>query len=126
MYQYSLMLGDYCGDGHGKFEAFWIQSNKECKDINKAESKVNNIFGFTAYNIFVEYEDNVLKQKHYDKLIELGFKPKESFDKDSMMPNDLVEVWKFMVETADPELEITILETPERVNVKSMGYGLFF
>lgn len=125
MYIYNFAVGDIIGDGHGKFQEFRIESNKTKEEVQLAEEKIEGLFGFSPYNILKELEDNVLEQEYYDKLIELGFEPDEDFDREYIFPKELVCIWKFMVEKADPKLKITICERPEQLNSGEIGYGLF-
>lgn len=124
---YRFIIGDPYDDGHGYREEFFVSSNKDEAAILKIDKEAQRtVFGFSIYDIHVEYGEHAIEQSQLDKLISMGFQPSKSFDQEYVIGDDFIQIWLFMLMKVDPELKLEVVEKPAAINFPySPGYGLY-
>lgn len=74
-FEFNIPIGDWSGDGHGKFESFHISCNKPLKEVIKAfknaRKKLPNDTAPTS--IFEGYEDYSLTSETYLSVFNAGY-----------------------------------------------------
>ncbi len=137
---FSIPIGDWSDDGHGKCEYFHASAAKPFKDVCKAFKAAKKKFkkdgdGFTPEELCSEYEDSHVPDDVVELLEERGFK----IDPDDFGPREFAELVVWYLNQGDPDLNAELLpeekEPPMlrnwdyRREVKEdlggFGYGLF-
>lgn len=93
-----FVIGDWCNDGHGRYESFVIEVDTDSENVtfelSKAEDKIINDFGIDISSWFTEDEDNKIPQKDMEKLVKLGIKINEPV---VYSPDVYIEIWMQLV-----------------------------
>lgn len=82
MYKFRIPIGDWSGDGHGKDEDMFIESNKPIKEVRELYFKACDNLGFSLDNSYkktkltpmADYEDYSFRKKTLKALLDFGVK----------------------------------------------------
>ena len=131
----NFIVGDYCGDGHNKYET--IQMLIKCPDninieetLNIAEEEIKNQFAIDLASWFADYEDNIINSEDIHKLKSLGINLGENTvlnENESLVcytAEDYFHIWKQLIEKVNPTIKIEQLNLPTFFS-KCSGYGLY-
>lgn len=143
-YQFKMSIGDWSGDGHGKNKDFVIDSNKPIVAVREAHFKIKDVTGIDIEDFCAGYEDKVIPSDILDKLGKLGYNATHTSHLDFCrwrvgltIPEDMAEIWMFLLMEADTELELKFAAVPEipalhfygydeqHRHIECVGYGLF-
>lgn len=140
-YKFSLPIGDWSNDGHGRCEWFLFRSTKPVEEAREAHFKAMKLFPLEQF--FSDYESYLYPTRREDieKLVGLGLDPKKYLDQDkenwlAPTPLQMALLWADLLELADPTLELEIIQNcPEMLLFPGedekgrfchdVGYGLF-
>lgn len=137
MNKFNMAIGDWSGDGHGKNEKFLISSNVPVGFVRDAHFSIEEETGINIEKICNTYLDNTVDADTVKKLNDLGFYFEHQEDEEmSVAPLEMAKLWIFLLEKADPNLKLEILN--ENIpdlhfygfdnndhHIGSVGYGLF-
>lgn len=138
MYQFYMTIGDWGGDGHEKSENFLICSNYPVERVREAHFRIRAVTGIDIESICSEFEENEIDEDNYRVLKKMGFAfvDHSGMGEQILSPSDMARLWAFLLQKADPELHLEIVEerTPllhflgtdsKGRHIFSVGYGLF-
>lgn len=131
-------IGDVCADGHGKYETFLmkvsIQDQDDLKEFENeleyTERLIEEKFDIDLSSWFAEYEDNKIPKSDVKKLLDLNINfdstdlNDESGDLAIYSAEDYFNIWKQLIEKANPNIKIEKIELPIFYG-KCTGYGLY-
>lgn len=122
-YLFSIPVGDFSDDGHGKCEYYEYSSNKPIEDIREAYFSAKEKLGKAYPEIVCEnHEENTVDEDLQDELEALGFQ----FDDNEESPyclvdNDMLKLTEWFLKQGDNDL---ILERkPEKYVPMLQFYG---
>lgn len=126
------ICGDYCNDGHGRYEQFTMRTNMP-DDLQRIEEKVNEKLGFKFNEICREYEQSQPFEEEVTKLKAAGFDimdPKKPYGEDTIEPyvsaETLFNLWIDLMKWAEPELELEVVNDITQTHDFGGGYGVFY
>jgi hypothetical protein len=148
MTQYTLVVGDWSGDGHEKTEKFIADINLTYKEICACITKGQQLLGMVPnseaksfsdteeLNICLEYDENTIHNPLLDKLKkELGFNPSTILDSEGpsitacMDVESFIELWTLVLKHGAKALglnvEINLHPVLENSVLNIGGYGLY-
>lgn len=138
MYKFSMPIGDWSDDGHGKCEYFIVKSNKPVEEVREIHFQIKEKTGVNIEELCSEYEDNTIFVDDLEEIEELGFDISniETHDgKASLYPTDMLNLWVFLLCKTDETLKLEIEDTPEMLSfygfdykgrhIGFVGYGCF-
>lgn len=150
-YNFTLPIGDWSDDGHGKCDYYHVKSNKPIDEVREVHFQMREKLGFSVEDIACEYEDNSIPKETMDKIVELGFLDyiennggASLFDsclsewegKWSVYSTGMAHLWVFMLMKTDEDLNLEIIKSPEmlpfygcdskRRHIDFVGYGCFY
>lgn len=126
-------IGDQYCEGHGQVDTRTIAvghptGTNALKKLLDAEDRINTEYGIDLSDWFSEYKDDYLYPEEVEKLHKLGICNDKTQDEWGGLPaisvDDFFDIWKQLIEKADPELTIRMVQYPEFFS-KCTGYGLF-
>lgn len=138
-YSYSIIIGDYSGDGHDKKDTVTVKTNHNKDEILKAYAKAVKKLGFALSGnkdtILQDYEDGSINNEKYLQLIEAGInfddKNLYEFNKDEdddaeVVPTSkgVADLFMQICKTQLKTLKYKIVEEEENL-ICGIGYGLF-
>jgi hypothetical protein len=129
------IIGDVCGDGHGKYDTINIVVNfngdgTAVERLENAEKTIVEKLGINIDEWFKEYLDNIIPKEEVEKLKKLGIEPRHESSKNEdgtitvSCPIDYFEIWKQLIEIADKDIKIELHELPDFYSVCDC-YGIF-
>ena len=154
-YKFKIPIGDWSDDGHGKYEDYFIESNKPLEEVRELYIQACDKIGFSLDGSYkqtkltpnAEYEDYKFSNETLDALLEFGvviddddkykdlveyIREEESVDE----AENFVHIVLQFIKTQDPALELSII--PDDVpmfqfygydtknrHIGYFGYGLF-
>jgi hypothetical protein len=117
-YQFRMPIGDWSDDGHGECNEYIIGSNKPVEEVREAHFKIEEATGIDIHKIANDYMNSYMTKEQYDILQQLGLEleylmqgnedDEESYV--SLDPEAMKDVWMFLLQKADPELELVDAE----------------
>lgn len=123
-----LILGDPCGDGHGRSATYVIKSNLTKEEIIKAyDGGVNKIGVDVINNVCSEYEESHVEECVIDKLIKFGYQSNLDTNNDGefyVNKDDFVDMFLFIVKVGNHEFQFN-MEKDDTKTIDIGGYGLF-
>lgn len=146
--KFSLTIGDWSDDGHGKYDDFVVVVNKELKEIQEAYRNSCEKSGFRFHNndnkhipLLTEYQEYAIKGEYFKELVDLGFNPdvlEEDLHGDytsdyCTSANDLANImmWFISLSLEDFEYEFVPKERLPAINGwwgdlnHQFGYGIY-
>lgn len=123
-----LILGDPCGDGHGRSATYVIKSNLTKEEIIKAyDGGVSKIGVDLINNVCSEYNESHVEECVIEKLMNFGYKHSLYVNKNNeyyVNINDFVNMFLFIVSIGDPGFKFSMIkDDTQTINIG--GYGLF-
>lgn len=143
---FTIPIGDWSGDGHGKSRDFVIESNKSLEEVKEIYFQVCEKSGFAldGHGKFApcsEYEEYNITADQAHRLNEIGINLYEIFDDlefiseiCDVIPDEFIELVLAFIRLGDPELEIKVLHMPQfqhygydekKRHIGYFGYGLY-
>lgn len=139
---FQMPIGDWSYDGHGRCEAFLATSDKPLWEVREAHFGIKEKLG-----IDIEFDGDHLSGDEVRKLRLLGYDlaekdaigfPAGYDDPDEYCPSvdGLIDLWVFLLNTVNPELNVALLKKPEYPmlqfygddsngrHISSVGYGV--
>lgn len=144
-YEFKMPIGDWSGDGHGKCNYYRILSNKPVEQVREAHYKSKEATGIDINEICSEYHEDIMSKETADKLVALGFSPKEHdwmetcAQEDGIWvgPSGMAAIWCFLLMRTDPTLELEMRSEDsvpmlafygrdaKKRHIDFVGYGCF-
>ena len=132
-FQFTLVVGDWSDDGHGKTANIAIKSNLSPAEVLCAYETGSKKLGFDLINTVAEvYEDRAISREKWNAFVKLGFDcdlakfdvPYDNGDDDdlSLCYEAYTSLYLFVIKLGEPDFQC------EPMNNKSIqigGYGLF-
>lgn len=146
MYKIRFPVGDWSGDGHTQCEWYIVESNKPLDDVRKAHFDATEKLGIDIGSICRNYEEDLLPKDIEEKLAKLNCGVindiRKSYGKElseeaiRLEPDDMIEIWLFILMKAGDNLELKIIEddipsiayygSEDGKHLNTPGYGLFY
>lgn len=134
-YSFSIPIGDWSDDGHGKCEYFYATATKPFKDVCLAFKAAKKKLDFSPEEVCSEYEENEVTEEAIELLKEHGFE----IDSDNFYTREMAELVVWFLNQGDSELNAVLLPEDEEPpmlrnwdyrditgeNLDGFGYGLF-
>lgn len=130
---FEIPIGDWSDDGHGRCSHYSIQTDKTLAEVQKAYDAAKKRFpGLDPEKFAEDYEDNSVPQSvidaakkwglKIDDVIEPNYEDEENFhiDADGMIKY----VCRFIM-LVDPDLNLKVAKSKNRLHTHHIGYGLF-
>lgn len=119
-----LTIGDWAGDGHEKNEPYLVRSNKSVGQVREAHFRIKDATGIDIETICSGYGEDTIDQDLVDKIEALGFKLENSsgIGKEVVDVDEMARLWVFLLQKADPELELTFVKQPDYPDLHFYGY----
>ena len=138
-YLFSLPIGDWSSEGHEECLWYKCKANKPIQEIREAHFRIKEVAGIDIHNICGELNEDSVSVETYEKLRKFGFTEgnKEFGDEIILDPDHMAKLWVLLLQKADPELKIEVLEDEEIPTlpfygldeqgryIGHVGYGLF-
>lgn len=118
-----LVIGDWSGDGHCQTDTVIVESSKSKAETESAFKKGDKKYGLSS--VCEEYEDSMVSEELILQLKDFlpwNFDESLSYEDYSLCPEEYADLWIAVARSADPELELNIVEIP-RVGIG--GYGCY-
>ncbi|MPN27147.1 hypothetical protein SDC9_174574 [bioreactor metagenome] len=136
-------------DGHEVCKHFMIRATKPVTAVRDAHHAIKAVTGVDLHGFAYEYEDDIIPQSVLEALDRLGFQFSEPLHQDDAgthlltadsqcdAPETMAQIWVFLLNQADPELQVELVEESEFPSLlicgpdekgrysDSVGYGLF-
>jgi hypothetical protein len=140
---FTLPIGDWSNDGHGKSDLYYIESNKPVEEVREAHFKAKDITGIDIEKIANRYEENSIESDHpvIEYLRNKKIDPRDMFDNDEDTyyadSESMVELWVMLLQDGDPNLELKISQDhrvpmlpfygfdEKKRHIGFVGYGTF-
>lgn len=129
---FTMHIGDWSDDGHGKQEIFTIESNFPVERVREAHFRIKKYTGVDIEEICSDYDDSSVSDDVVERLKELGF---EFECPGGTYASEMVELWLFLLQKVDPELKLKKAPSmptlhfygfdEKRRHIGFVGYGLF-
>lgn len=134
-----LTIGDWSGDGHSQREHFLVRANKSLEQVREAHFLIPEKTGVDIESICSGFEEDTISEELVDKIEDLGFTLENSAGicKEMIEVDEMAHLWTFLLQEADPELEIEFVEQQPHPtlhfhgydekgrHIGAVGYGLF-
>ena len=143
MYQFTLDIGDYSFDGHGRNLVYLVEAAKDVYQARKAHLQIFEQTGIDLSSFCNGCEDRHIPDFVIERLRSLGYEfPPHRIDRGKHyletedlgedMPDAMAELWVFLLNTVAPDLHARILPEPDEpphllipgAGLHSVGYGL--
>lgn len=135
-HEFTMPIGDWSDDGHGKCDYFIFKSNKPVEEVREAHFKIRNATGIDISEVCSEYEDAIVKEDVMDKLKQLDF-DFEDFEDNCPSSQGMARMWAFLLQKADTSLTLELVEDKrpmlifygfdsQQRHISGPGYGLFY
>lgn len=151
-YMFTLPIGDWSDDGHGKCEYYTARSNKTIKKVREVHFQMKNKLGYDIEELACEYGVSYIASEIMDDIIKLGFHEyiksfckykysiKDYYEKEDedyyyVTSEGMAYLWVFLLMKTDKSLKLEILKTPESLSfygfddkgrhIGFVGYGCF-
>lgn len=118
-----LVIGDWSGDGHCQTDTVIVESSKSKAETESAFKKGDEKYGLSS--VCEEYEDSTIPEKLILQLkdyLPWNFDESLSYEDFSASPEEYADLWIAVARSADPELELNIVEIPW---IGIGGYGCY-
>lgn len=134
MFSFKMMVGDWSNDGHGQCVDFVVSSNKPVEHVREAHYLIRETTGIDMETLCNEYDDSSIPDDVADKLEALGFHFEAPCSTVCPSPKEFASLWVFLLQKADPELQLSIEDIPQLQfygydskgrHIEAAGYGLF-
>lgn len=133
MYKFRMSIGDWSNDGHGKHEDFVVESNAPVEVVREAHFVIKDVTGINIEKICRDYEDSSVPEEIVDELKDIGF---EFECPGGTYPEEMANLWIFLLQKANPVLELKIIKDKiptlhfygfdeKKRHISFVGYGLF-
>ena len=125
----ALLIGDYCGDGHGKHEKYIYESNLDSTAIEEAYTRGSTLIGFDLVKeVAREHDNRNLTPEQREIILRLGVDLEYTeedlgWDTPYIMDEEWPEVYLAICKLGNPNL---IIEKAHVDYVDTGGYGLFY
>ena len=107
-----MPIGDWSGDGHEQCEYFICECAKPVESVREAHFWIQEAIRIDITAICNRDQENEMDQEMEKTLNLLGFTFKDPIrDNDGRVevwPEDMADLWAFLLNKADPELELRI------------------
>lgn len=103
-YRFTIPIGDWSDDGHGKCEYFEASAAKPFKDVCLAFRAARAAFkaeGFSPETVCCDYQDSVVPDETVELLKKHGFE----IDPDDFWAREFAELVVWFLNKGDPELD---------------------
>jgi hypothetical protein len=131
---FSIAIGDWSNDGHGRCEHYWFKSNKPIEQVREAYFAAKKRLPKLCPDQFCdEYEQSEVPDSVYNALVEAGA---PSLPDDGMCANPdwMASVVAWYLRQGDPTLTIESIKHPPMLqfygtdakgrHIDGFGYGL--
>ncbi|PAD70589.1 hypothetical protein CHH83_01955 [Bacillus sp. 7586-K] len=139
-YKFSMPIGDWSDDGHGKCDYYTIVSNKSVEEVREIHFKIADVTGIELDRICSEYEQNYIYVDLLEDLKELGFDASGinvSKDKAYIYSYNMMRIWMFLLMKTDESLKLEVEEESLEMlpfygfdekgrHINFVGYGCFY
>lgn len=135
-YLVEFPVGDWSHDGHNQCDYYQVLSRKPVREVGEAHFRAKEVLGFDIGSLCEEYEENSLDENLVAKLKGWGYKFDESSeDGESCSSEEIINLWVYLLNKVDPQLELRRLTPPSIIScqydgknrhLKVPGYGTFF
>lgn len=139
-YKFSMPIGDWSDDGHGKCDYYTIVSNKPVEEVREIHFKIEDVTGIELDRICSEYEQNYIYVDLLEDLKELGFDASGinvSEDKAYIYSYNMMRIWMFLLMITDESLKLEVEEESLEMlpfygfdekgrHINFVGYGCFY
>lgn len=127
MYKFRMSIGDWSGDGHGKYKDFMIVSNEPIDTVREAHRRMEDVLGFSIEDFCCDYEDSTIDKKTTKTIMDLGFDFEDIDDGVAYMyPKEMARLWAFLLQKVNPKLELEMVDDNISRLCEGVGYGLFW
>lgn len=133
-YRFVLDIGDYSCDGHEKDVLFLVEADRDVEAAREAHRKIQSVTGVDISSFCNEAEDTLLPDAVWEKMRELGFEFPPLYEDDlgkhlmakdaADLPELMAEMWVFLLNQVDGELNATILPEQDYAHLLECGKGL--
>ena len=125
-----IMMFPASGDGHNECGYFPVKSQKSRRIVMNVHDKCEEHFGFKIKDMCRMWDDTDLDEEIYEKLIELGYEGQfhdryNTGTPKNLYPIEVLDIWLFLLNTIDPELELESISIPIPDFQGTPGYGVF-
>ena len=144
-----LPIGDFSMDGHEICKHFTIRAAKPVAAVRDAHHAIKNSTDIDIHGFASEYGDDIIPPDVLEALDKSGFQFSVPLYRDDAgthlltedsrcdTPETMAQIWVFLLNRADPELQAELLEEGELPSLlicgpdekgrfsDSVGYGLF-
>lgn len=107
---FTIPVGDWSDDGHGKCEYYHASADKPFKDVCYAFKAAKELFkesGFTPERVCSEYQDSEISEEDVKFLASKGYK----VDPDNFYTHEMANLVVWFLNQGDPKLKAKL--TPE-------------
>lgn len=142
MHTFTLPIGDWSDDGHGKCDYYTVESNMSVEEVREIHFKIEEVTGVNIEKVCSEYDVSYIPadSRLITLLEEEGKMDKmnlSGYDKDIdgyyANSKSLALIWAYLLQETEPELELKIIKTPEMLSfygfdkqgrhISFVGYG---
>jgi len=119
-----LPIGDWSLDGHEDCNWYTCEANKPVEQIRETHFKIQKTTGINIHEICSMCNENTVNIDTHNQLKKIGFNKRNRTpdNKITFTPDDMIELWVFLLQKTDPELIITICVEEEIPMLPFYGY----
>jgi hypothetical protein len=132
---FNFIVGDWSGDGHGKYETYLIkaefESGKEniVERLQENEAKLKELYDINLSTWLNNYEENVISAEELGKLNKLNIKYERYDDEEEgtltvECPDTFLHIWFQLMELVDKDLKLSVVNLDIFIS-NCTGYGIF-
>lgn len=136
MYKFELPIGDWSGDGHGKTEVYYIESNQPVEQVRELYFQACDKIGFSLDGSYLQteltpnagYQDYTFSKETLQALLDFGVKLDDN-DIDYIIQQEstdgtelLCDIILKFIQTQDESLELKKLNRDEYPQFQFYGY----
>lgn len=139
MNHYTLPIGDWSDDGHGRVEKFTVKTEASLNQLREAHFAIKNKLNFDIHSIANEFEEGWLEPQHVEEIEKLGLSPNKYCDVENgnliTTSEKMFLLWMDLLNLADENLQLESIEKPESIvfygkdgngrHISQVGYGTF-
>jgi hypothetical protein len=111
LYKFTLPIGDWSEDGHGKCEHFLVQSAKPVEYVREVHYTIEEKSGINIHELCDDMDENHIPKSNpiYQQLKDIGFNWEDVDywdDEYWLSPRDMANVWICLLNYCDEKLHL--------------------